>query len=71
MIVKCLACKKEMIADDKHRGYQTCGCENQTMVDWCDEYCCRFGGIDPSKIEVDGELLNNTNAKGEQNEEGV
>lgn len=54
MIVKCLACGKVMIADAKHRGFQVCGCKNETMVDWCDEYLYRLGGVDLSKIEVDG-----------------
>ena len=54
MKVKCLECGREMIADEKHTGYQTCGCRNQTMVDYADQWCCRFGGLDPSKIEIDG-----------------
>lgn len=54
MIVRCLACGKVMTADAKHPGYQICECENQTMVDWCDEYLYRLGGVDLSKIEVDG-----------------
>lgn len=56
MKVKCLACGKVMTADAKHRGFQACGCKNETMVDWCDEYLCRLGGVDLSKIEVDGEI---------------
>ena len=56
MIVRCLACGKTMIADDKHPGFQVCGCKNETMVDWCDEYLCRLGGVDLSKIEVDGKI---------------
>lgn len=56
MKVKCLACGKVMTADAKHPGYQICGCENQTMVDWCDEYLYRLGGVDLSKIEVDGKI---------------
>lgn len=56
MIVRCLACGKAMIADDKHRGFQVCGCKNDTMVDWCDEYLYRLGGVDLSKIEVDGQI---------------
>lgn len=56
MIVRCLACGEVMIADDKHPGFQICGCKNQTMVDWCDECCCRLGGVDLSKIEVDGKI---------------
>lgn len=55
MIVKCLVCGKTMIADSKHRGFQVCGCKNETMVDWCDEYLYRLGGKDLSKIEVDGQ----------------
>ena len=43
MIVRCLACGKVMIADDKHPGFQICGCKNDTMVDWCDEYLYRLG----------------------------
>lgn len=54
MIVRCLACGKAMIADDKHPGFQVCGCENNTMVGWCDEYLYRLGGVDLSKVEVDG-----------------
>lgn len=53
MIVRCLECGREMIADEKHTGYQTCGCRNQTMVDYADQWCCRFGGLDPSKVEID------------------
>ena len=56
MIVRCLACGKAMIADAKHRGFQVCGCKNETMVDWCDEYLYRLGGVDLSKIEVDGKI---------------
>lgn len=56
MIVRCLACGKAMIADEKHRGFQVCGCRNETMVDWCDEYLYRLGGVDLSKIEVDGKI---------------
>ena len=56
MIVRCLACGKVMIADDEHPGFQACGCENQTMVDWGDEYLYRLGGVDLSKIEVDGKI---------------
>ena len=56
MIVRCLACGKVMTADAKHRGFQICGCKNQTMVDWCDEYLYRLGGVDLSKIEVDGKI---------------
>lgn len=56
MIVRCLACGKVMIADDKHPGFQVCGCKNETMVDWCDEYLYRLGGVDLSKIEVDGKI---------------
>lgn len=56
MIVRCLACRKVMIADEKHRGFQVCGCKNETMVDWCDEYLYRLGGVDLSKIEVDGKI---------------
>ena len=54
MKVKCLVCGKVMVSDAKHPGYQVCGCENETMVDWCDEYLYRLGGVDPSKMEVDG-----------------
>lgn len=56
MIVRCLACGKVMIVDAKHPGYQTCGCKNKTMVDWCDGYIYRLGGVDMSKIEVDGKI---------------
>lgn len=56
MIVRCLACGKTMIADDKHQGFQVCGCKNETMVDWCDEYLYRLGGVDLSKVEVDGKI---------------
>ena len=53
MIVRCLACGKVMIADDKHPGFQAWGCKNETMVDGCDEYLYRLGGVDLSKVEVD------------------
>lgn len=56
MKVKCLACGKVMIADAKHPGFQCCGCKNETMVDWCDEYLYRLGGVDLSKIEVNGKI---------------
>lgn len=56
MIVRCLACGKVMTADAKHRGFQICGCKNETMVDWCDESLYRLGGVDLSKIEVDGKI---------------
>lgn len=56
MIVRCLACGEVMIADDKHPGFQICGCKNQTMVDWSDENLCRLGGVDLSKVEVDGKI---------------
>lgn len=56
MKVRCLACGKVMVADAKHRGFQCCGCKNETMVDWCDEYLYRLGAADLSKIEVDGKI---------------
>lgn len=56
IVVKCLACGKVMVADDKHRGFQACGCKNKTMVDWCDEYLYRLGGADLSKVEVNGKI---------------
>ena len=56
MIVRCLTCGKVMIADAKHRGFQVCGCKNETMVDWYDEYLYRLGGVDLSKIEVDSKI---------------
>lgn len=69
MKVKCLACGKVMIADAKHPGYQVCGCENQTMVDWCDEYLYRLGGVDPSKMEVDGKNCASPKKEKRNNEE--
>lgn len=45
-----------MAADAKHPGFQCCGCKNETMVDWGDEYLYRLGGVDLSKIEVDGKI---------------
>ena len=56
MIVRCLACGRVMVADAKHPGFQVCGCKNEPMVDWCDEYLYRLGGVDLSKIEVDGKV---------------
>ena len=56
MIVRCLGCGKTMTADDKHPGFQVCGCKNETMVDWSDENLYRLGGVDLSKIEVDGKI---------------
>ena len=57
MIVRCLECGRVMVADVKHPGFQVCGCKNETMVDWCDEYLYRLGGVDLSKIEVDGKNM--------------
>ena len=47
--IKCLQCGKILESKFRH-DFQQCSCPNQTFVDGGSDYC-RYGGIDPTKIE--------------------